>query len=86
MCSVATSMSPLVRVFVLPVTTSLTEPAASRPAFFLTWRHAAFRFYVEKAIARDIASGMPSGTLTMSSATAIVRFVRSACKDATELR
>ena len=66
-----TLISPSVRVAVLPVIMSMRVPEISRDSVFLMRRNSFFRLSVEKATAKEMASGIPSGTQTMSRVTAI---------------
>lgn len=63
-----TVSSPVVRVEVFPVSTSITEPEISSASMFFIRRLSSISFSIEKAIDIDTASGNPSGTQTMSSA------------------
>ena len=69
-----TYISFLVKVAVLPVQISVTYPIDSTAARFLTKRLSFFKVSIEKAIAIEIESGRPSGTATIITATAIVKY------------
>ena len=79
-----TSKVPLVRVDVFEVTISVRYPEFSKAFKFLINKLSSLRRSVLSARAIEIASGRPSGTQTINSATAIYSLSKSYVNDLAE--
>ena len=62
----------MVNVPVLPTHKSLNIAQVYTASMFLIKISSSFKFLIDKAIAREIAKGRPSGTATMRMTTAII--------------